>query len=143
MNRDEMAAVIELANREWARNSDRRPRAYAIADAVIAAQGDEEAELRARRNAPETSRHATDKIRQGTISDMALGMFRYAARHPEVLGFTDDELEIGLGRSHQSVSAARNTLMRRGYVVATDERRQTRWGNPAVVYVWTGKEPVR
>ncbi len=41
---------------------------------------------------------------------------------------TDDELEQHLGLTHQSVSAARRTLVIRGLARATDERRLTRSG---------------
>jgi len=141
-----MVAVMEKAWRRWVVDNSGGSVIVALANAVIAAQGDENAQLRARRDAPETSRQVMDKIRAGSLGDHVLKLFFTASLHPNPdtgEGWTDDELEQALNRSHQSVSAARNTLMRRGYVVATDERRNTRWGNPAVVYVWTGKDPVR
>ena len=53
----------------------------------------------------------------GTLQAILLNLFS-VEKHPDAYhhapGFTDDELERRLGRSHQSVSAARNTLMRRG-----------------------------
>lgn len=133
MKREELARVIESANRRitW-------DEALEIADAVTAAMGDETAELRARRKAPETSKIGTDRIKAGTVMDEVLYLIRVST-----IGMTDDDLERKTGRSHQSVSAARNTLMRRGYVGATEKRRNTRYGNPAVVYAWTGKEVQR
>lgn len=50
-------------------------------------------------------------------------------------GCTDDELEFLMGWSHQTVSAARNSLMEDGLVVDSGERRNTRHGNPAIVWV--------
>jgi DNA-binding transcriptional ArsR family regulator len=49
-------------------------------------------------------------------------------------GLTDDELEYILGKSHQSVSAGRNALMEAGLVYASQERRETRYGNNAIVW---------
>ena len=50
-------------------------------------------------------------------------------------GMTDDELERLLGRSHQSVSAARNGLTSAGHLVDSGQRRDTRYGRPATVWV--------
>ena len=145
MNLEQIEEVLATSWREWVRNGSTESAYRAMAKALVAAQGDEDAQLRARRNAPETSHQATDKIRAGSLGDHVLKLFVSDALADEERGggWTDDELEQALNRSHQSVSASRNTLMRRGYVAATDERRNTRWGNPAVVYVWTGKDPVR
>lgn len=55
-------------------------------------------------------------------------------------GATDDELEQLTGRSHQSVSAARNSLMHDGHIVGQMRagqpvRRSTRYANQAQVWV--------
>lgn len=49
-------------------------------------------------------------------------------------GLTDDELEYKTGKSHQSVSATRNTLMNDGLIEASGFRRRTRWGNDAIAW---------
>ena len=50
-------------------------------------------------------------------------------------GATDDELEYVTGWSHQSVSAARNTLMEDGLIIDGGARRKTRYDNDAIVWV--------
>lgn len=50
-------------------------------------------------------------------------------------GLTDDDLEQMLSRSHQSVSGARNTLMKDGLVVDSGRRRKNRYGNDSIVWV--------
>lgn len=105
-----------------------------LADAIIRSQGDDSAEFRVRKDAPETSKAIVDKIRTGSLQDRLLTQFQWSE-----MGWTDDELEQRTGRSHQSVSATRNTLMRKGYVVDSGDRRKTRSGNDAIVWVWTGK----
>lgn len=131
MKRERLIRVIEevLEGPFWHVTRER------IADKVLAAYGDEQAELRARRKAPETSHDAVAKIREGTVMAEALGCFQAVGRG----GLIDDELESMMNRTHQSASSARNTLMRRGFVAPTEYRRLTRYGNPAVVYAWTGK----
>lgn len=49
-------------------------------------------------------------------------------------GCSDDELEYLTGWSHQSVSAARNSLMEEGLVRDIGERRPNRNGHPAIVW---------
>lgn len=49
-------------------------------------------------------------------------------------GLTDDEIETITGYAHQSASAARNSLMRDGYVWDSGERRVNRLGNPSIVW---------
>jgi len=109
-----------------------------VVNAVVAFQGDETFELRARKNAPATSNTAVDRIKTGTAQSQVLHYFQSSSR-----GWTDDQLERATGRSHQSVSSVRNILMNKGYVRDTGTTRLTRSGNPAVVYVYTGKEVVR
>lgn len=49
-------------------------------------------------------------------------------------GLTDDELEQISGRSHQSISATRNSLMVDGLIYDSREQRLTRYGNDAIVW---------
>lgn len=51
------------------------------------------------------------------------------------LGATDDELEVALGLPHQTASARRNGLVADGWVVDSGEKRNTRGGHPAVVWI--------
>jgi len=48
---------------------------------------------------------------------------------------TDFDLEDALGRSHQSVSAARNTLMNAGLVTDSGKTRPNARGNRCIVWV--------
>ncbi len=50
-------------------------------------------------------------------------------------GATDDELEVALGLSHQTASARRRELELLGQVMKTMQRRKTRSGRTAGVYV--------
>lgn len=102
-------------------------------------RGDDDAEFRVRKNAPDTSKAIVDKIRSSSLQAVMLRAFQMPTR-ADGTGWTDDELEVYFQRTHQSVSATRNTLMRKGYVEPTEARRKTRSGNPAIVYAWTGKE---
>lgn len=52
-------------------------------------------------------------------------------------GLADHEMERILNRSHQSLSATRNTLMNKGYIIASGEIRKTEYGNDAAVWVPT------
>lgn len=49
-------------------------------------------------------------------------------------GLTDDEIEYVTGWSHQSVSAARNTLMQDGLIEDSGLRRETKHGYDAIVW---------
>lgn len=49
-------------------------------------------------------------------------------------GLTDDELESLTGRSHQAVSATRNTLMNDGLIEESGHKRRTQWGNLAIAW---------
>lgn len=55
------------------------------------------------------------------------------ASHPE--GMTCDEAEIALGLSHQTCSARLNELVARSDIVDSGNRRPTRSGRKAIVYV--------
>lgn len=70
-------------------------------------------------------------LRDGTLRK---SMFRQVQLRGEK-GYTDDELETVLGKSHQSVSAARNGLMQDGLLVDSGEKRPTRYGFDAIVWV--------
>lgn len=144
MNRSEMTEnVYETLVACGITGCEERSTAEHIVTRLLIAMGDDSAEFRVRRDAPETSKAIVDKIRQGTLQAAMLWLFT-VEKHPDAYtsrpGFTDDELEVRMGRTHQSVSATRNTLMRKGYVVDSGLRRKTRSGNDAIVYVWTGKD---
>lgn len=73
--------------------------------------------------------------RSGSFKAQVLGLIRNRLN-----GATDDELEELTGRSHQSVSATRNSLMHDGHIVALTAmgepvQRATRYANPAQVWV--------
>lgn len=87
-------------------------------------------EFRVRRDAPDTSKAVERKIREGTLQWRLLELFRALPNH----GLTDDEIERNTHLTHQSVSAARNTLMRKGYIADSGQRRPTRSGNEAIVW---------
>jgi hypothetical protein len=88
-------------------------------------------------DAPVTSATAAAAVepRRGRLRAAILDLL---ARHPQ--GLTDDQLEVLLGESHQTVSSARNALMRDGEIrKATDDNdrtitRPTRTGRPATVW---------
>ena len=109
---------------------------------IIAAQGNEEAEFHVRKDAPETSKAIVEKIREGTIQDAVLMLFVNLYRAGGV-GATDDDIEVSLKRSHQSVSSARNTLVKRGYLVDSGYTRPNRYGNMAIRWTYTGRTVVR
>ena len=74
---------------------------------------------------------AIARLRDGTIKAQ---MFRlWQVRGAE--GYTDDEMETVIGKPHQTVSATRNALVNEGLVVDGGERRPTRYGVPAIVWV--------
>jgi hypothetical protein len=54
---------------------------------------------------------------------------------------TDEEIEMGLGRKHQSVSARRRELVQKGYVVDSGLRRMNSTGCSAHVWVVRSIEP--
>lgn len=51
------------------------------------------------------------------------------------VGATDDELEVALDLLHQSASATRNSLMKDGWIIDSGQRRLTRSGHEAIVWV--------
>lgn len=88
---------------------------------------------RVRATAPETSRRAAvvAMMREGSLRKTMFHLFQIRGER----GYTDDELEIELGKSHQSVSACRNGLVADGLVRDSGARRVTRYGNEAIVWV--------
>ena len=82
---------------------------------------------------PETSRLAyrVAQLRTGSRRKEQWTIIHHAGAD----GCTDDEVEQITGRSHQSVSATRNSLMEDGLVVDSGMRRKTRYGNDAIVWV--------
>jgi hypothetical protein len=57
-------------------------------------------------------------------------------------GVTDDDIERLSGLRHQSVSARRNALVRKGLVCDSGERRKTRSGWLAVVWIFGTGRPL-
>lgn len=90
-----------------------------------------EVHFRVGTNAPDTSKALEQKVKGGTFQSFVLDLFTQSRREE---GWTDDELERATSRTHQSVSAARNTLMRKGYIIDSGQRRKTRSGNDAIVW---------
>lgn len=83
-------------------------------------------------NHPETAVLAAANYlgKTGTLRE---SIYRFIeSRGPD--GATDDEIEIELSRSHQSVSGARNTLVRSGLVKDSGVRRLNRYGNLAIAW---------
>ncbi len=68
-----------------------------------------------------------------SIKGMQKAVYDAISRNP--LGLTDFDLEDALGRSHQSVSAARNTLMNAGLVTDSGKTRPNARGNRCIVWV--------
>lgn len=135
MNRERMIESVLAACRDNLNFHVYRWQAEVIVDKMVADLGDDFADFHVRRTAPDTSKAIVDKIRAGSLQDAMLALFITWS----VSGLTDDEIETRMGRTHQSVSACRNTLMRKGYVVDSGKRRRTRSGNEAIVWTWTGK----
>lgn len=85
-----------------------------------------DAKPRVRSGAPDTSRAVEPKLNSG------LGRVLDALRQDGPM--TDDELEVDLGLTHQSVSAARRNGVIRGLIYDTGLKRKTRSGNDAIVW---------
>lgn len=83
----------------------------------------------------DTSTAAAEAIRPsvGTMRARVLEVLTAMATFGD--GHTDDELETITGFSHQSVSARRRELVLDGLVVDSGERRKTRSGRSAKVWV--------
>jgi hypothetical protein len=110
-----------------------------LAMQIIAGLGNDAAEFHVRKDAPETSKAVAPRIREGSLQDDVLQLFVNLAHTGVAIGATDDDIEVSLKRSHQSVSGARNTLVRKGYLVDSGERRPNRYGNMAIRWTYTGK----
>lgn len=93
-------------------------------------------EAKVRTDAPDTS-HAVEP-RLATKSLLAQV---YKAIITSNNGMTDWELENYLRRSHQSTSAARNVLVKRGLIYDTGRRRTNQAGNLCIVWERTYRSP--
>lgn len=100
---------------------------YVLRSAVVASVSDDGAQFQVSRNHPDTSKAIEKHIKDGSLQAIVLNLFSYGT-------WTDDEMEAELQRSHQSVSSARNTLARKGYIVDAGWQRKTRAGNNAIVW---------
>lgn len=118
-----------------------RIEAECVVDDLLPLLGDDDAEFHVRRDAPDTSKAIVESIRKGSLQEEMLGYFIRGTVNAMSTGYTDDEMEVAMHRSHQSVSATRNTLVRKGYLVDSGARRRNRWNNEAIVWIWTGKQP--
>lgn len=89
--------------------------------------------VRVGKDHPDTSHAAAAKAlpRSGTLRSAVFGVIAAAGSR----GATDDEIEQALGRSHQSVSGARNTLLRDDLIRDSGLRRPTRYHNDAIAWV--------
>lgn len=85
------------------------------------------------RNHPDTSAAMAAKAlpKTGTLRATIYGLIDRAGDN----GYTCDEMELKLGRSHQSVSATFNSLKRDEWIIDGGQRRPTRYGNLAIVWV--------
>lgn len=89
------------------------------------------------RNQTATSQAAGEaaRLRSGSLREKA---YKLIATAPN--GATTDEIEVALGRSHQSVSSAVHTLRSAGHITplirdGAEVHRDTRSGSAATVYV--------
>lgn len=113
----------------------RKARAEAYAEGyqealdVIAAQN----AMRLSRKATDTQRAAVKKTlpRSGTKQALLWDLVNAAGDY----GLTDDEIEVKTGWTHQSASANRNTLMMKGLLIDSGQRRNNRRGLSCIV--WT------
>lgn len=85
------------------------------------------------RNHPQTAYAAAAAMGPefATRKGQVLAVIQHAGDH----GATDDEIEVALKCTHQGASAARNTLMNEGKVMASARRRSTRHGRKATVWI--------
>ncbi len=85
----------------------------------------------------ETSKQAAAAMLE-TADTLRAKVYRMIARANR-LGATDDEIEVALGLRHQTASARRRELVLAGHVTDSGQRRATRSGRMAVVWV-VGKQ---
>lgn len=71
------------------------------------------------------------QYRSGTLRRMMYDLLQHRGRS----GHTDDEMESHFQRSHQTISSARNTLLADGHIADGGQRRTTRTGHEATVWV--------
>ena len=90
----------------------------------------EQAKARLSKNARSTSRQAVAR-NSDIIKGVQADVYAAISRQP----LTDFDLEDLLGRTHQSVSAARNALMMAGLITDSGERRKNRRGNNCIVWM--------
>jgi hypothetical protein len=109
---------------------------------LLIERGDTTSEFHVRKDAPDTSKAVSERIQKGSLGESILFLLGQRLKFGEG-GYTDEELEYILKRKHQSVSAARNLLVRKGYLFDTTERRLTSSGNPAIVWGRTDKVVVQ
>lgn len=93
------------------------------------------------RNHPETAKQAAAKAlpRSNTLRRTVFDLIAESGAR----GVTDDEVEQVLGRSHQSISACRNSLLKDGHIQDSGKIRLTRWKNEAIAWVVTDPEQMR
>jgi uncharacterized protein (UPF0128 family) len=82
---------------------------------------------------PETSKAISKKIGNKSQLRSILDHVRSTGMY----GSTDKEGEHALSINHESYSGGRRTLVRKGYVKDSGEKRLTPSGNPAIVWVST------
>ena len=88
----------------------------------------------------DTSREAFDSILPD-IESMRMKIFKEIAFEPA--GWTCDELEVHMGMRHQTVSPRLLELVEAGRIEDSGERRPTRSGRGARVYVLSDQEFAR
>lgn len=81
----------------------------------------------------ETSQAAAESMREHAGKQEQSVLAAIVERGP--VGATTDELETQLGLSHQSASARVSTLKKQGAIVENGQRRKTRSGRNAAVYI--------
>jgi hypothetical protein len=89
-------------------------------------------QARLSKKAQRTSRAAVAR-NADSIKGVQRDVLTALSRNP--LGLTDFDLEDALGRTHQSVSAARNVLMNAGLVTDSGKTRPNARGNRCIVWV--------
>lgn len=79
-------------------------------------------------NHPDTAQAMAASFRTGTLRET---VYRLITQHN---GLTDYDLEDITGRSHQSVSGTRNSLVKDGLVTDSGVRRRNRFDNDVIVW---------
>ena len=97
----------------------------------------QQAEARLSKRAQRTSRQAVAR-NADAIKGIQREIYNLLEKTPS--GYTDFDLEDVTGRSHQSVSAARNALMTCGLVMDSGETRKNARGNASIVWVLSTPE---